>query len=138
MEDIVFIPNEYAVKGVVMAHPETSKLMQAELSTLRDQVARLTAENATLQTLVPHTGDGTCYVCGSSPAHDVPMCEGCCDVFAKIEEFAPDGTEFARQAEGVQKLRCRACGCGFEAEFTSVMLVFCPECFSHKVEFKSV
>jgi hypothetical protein len=52
------------------------------------EVERLTAENATLQTLVPHTGDGTCYVCGSSPAHDVPMCEGCCDAFAKIEEFA--------------------------------------------------
>lgn len=51
---------------------------------------RLEAEVATLQSLVLHPGDGTCYICGSSPAHGVPMCEGCCDSFAKIEEFAAE------------------------------------------------
>lgn len=34
--------------------------------------------------------------------------------------------------------KCRSCGRGFEAEVTSIMLVYCPKCFSDKVELKLV
>jgi len=42
------------------------------------------------------------------------------------------------KARMTAKLKCRSCGCGFEADFTSVMLVHCPKCFSDRVEFKQL
>lgn len=34
------------------------------------------------------------------------------------------------------KVKCRACGSSFESEFTSVMLIRCPKCYSDSVEFR--
>jgi len=43
----------------------------------RTEVEWLTAENTTLQSLVPHPGDGSCDWCGFGPATPVTLCEEC-------------------------------------------------------------
>lgn len=44
---------------------------------MRNEIARLNAEVADLQSLVPHPGDGTCEHCGSVPATEITLCEEC-------------------------------------------------------------
>jgi len=43
------------------------------------EVDRLTAEVATLQSMVLHPGDGSCERCGSAPAVPVNLCDQCMD-----------------------------------------------------------
>lgn len=76
--------------SIMMAMRIELDRLTSELASVREERNVLKAQIATLETLVPHPGDGSCYVCGSSPAHDVPMCEGCCDDFAIINDIAAE------------------------------------------------
>lgn len=58
----------------VMAFIESLEMYEKES---RAEVERLLAENVTLQTLIPHTGDGSCEWCGFGPATTVTLCEEC-------------------------------------------------------------
>lgn len=45
----------------------------------KERIAVLESEVTTLQTLVPHEGDGTCELCGSAPSGVHRFCSSCAE-----------------------------------------------------------
>jgi hypothetical protein len=66
-------PDEATLRAAVAHEKECPK------SPYRAEVERLLAENATLQSIVPHPGDGSCERCGTSPSVPVNLCDQCMD-----------------------------------------------------------
>jgi len=103
MEELMsMLPNSKATKQV-------NKLM--------DEVARLNSEVATLQTLVPHPGDGSCEVCGCVPATTATLCEECRD---KINAYRVDCCNENCGWSGM------SCDCSCQPHTPDELL--CPEC----------
>lgn len=78
--------NEAGIKGILcdalkIEHYEHSLYELSQMVT--DKIALFEPEIATLQSLIPHPGDGSCDVCGCVPALPAMLC---CECSEKLEE----------------------------------------------------
>ena len=60
IEEVVFLPNDYCVKGTVLCHPETSETIRAAIEGNGHRTASLPCPRPLPDCMIPDGGGGAC------------------------------------------------------------------------------